>query len=75
MNNLVNSFLNQSFFSVLEIENPLTDSISNINNTNGLSKQDTSIEFTESKHCIEENFSEKTAKGNLPVLFFSGFIH
>ena len=61
MNNLMSSFLNQNFFNV----NELTSSDILVSTTSGLNlkHEDTSVELNESKHCLEENYSDKTSKG------------
>jgi len=63
MSNLMNAFLNQNFFNV----NEHTSSDIIIASTNsGLNlKHDTSIELNESKNCLEENYADKTSKGEL----------
>jgi hypothetical protein len=68
MNNLMSSFLNQNFFNANELTS--SDILVSTTSCLNLKHEDTSVELNESKHCLEENYSDKTSKGKIKALTF-----
>jgi hypothetical protein len=69
MNSLMNSFLNQNFFNKNNDEQSAVAAALSINtlstniSSNSINKQETSVELVESKHCLDDNHSDKSPKG------------